>query len=491
MNVKKIIIFILFSTLIFSGCSHSNKDTAVSNEKSTAIGISDNEKKDLVKSIASGKQGTIPFNKGDRIKYMTASRYYELLFEHFDEQELYDSMNESFGLTDEQYVEDYETFWNILRDNYPFWGYLKEQGFDMEQEYSDGLKLIKAYPSAFSLQKLILFTMNEISFTGHLSCISNNSYDDYKKLYTDIYPWNKMYKEKCVIENLEHWEKCDEFTKAWVDHVFDTEDEPQDILDAAQKPDKVCPSILGEIEQGKDYPSNENVLTNVVLDGKCAYLKLNTFVTWNEDKEVIATFMGEIGDCDNLIIDLRGNDGGNDTYWINIVSYLTEEKLSYTKYGLTNITDLNKPFIDANIGVNNLIPISEIPKELEVNQSDLDCATYYSKKVTPVNGATKRCDFDGKVWLIVDSNVYSASENFTMFCKQNHFATIVGSYTGGDGCYMDPINVALPNTGLMFRFSTFLTLNPDGSNNEEKGTEPDILIDDGGNALNTIFEMIS
>ena len=55
--------------------------------------------------------------------------------------------------------------------------------------------------------------------------------------------------------------------------------------------------------------------------------------------------------------------------------------------------------------------------------------------------------------------------------------------TGGDGIGYTPLLFTMPNTGLLWRNSIFYGVNPDGSNNEEYGTYPDILIGDGENAL--------
>ena len=44
-----------------------------------------------------------------------------------------------------------------------------------------------------------------------------------------------------------------------------------------------------------------------------------------------------------------------------------------------------------------------------------------------------------KIFLLVDESVYSASETFAMFCKENELATLIGETTGGDGCGYDPL----------------------------------------------------
>ena len=96
----------------------------------------------------------------------------------------------------------------------------------------------------------------------------------------------------------------------------------------------------------------------------------------------------------------------------------------------------------------------------------------------------------GRIWVLIDEKVYSASENFVMFCKNTGFTTLVGTATGGDGGIADPLLVALPNSGLIIRFSIFYGLNADGSGNEAKGTTPDITIAEDGDALEECFRLI-
>lgn len=86
--------------------------------------------------------------------------------------------------------------------------------------------------------------------------------------------------------------------------------------------------------------------------------------------------------------------------------------------------------------------------------------------------------FDGKIFLLTNEVVYSASEYLAVFCKQTGFATLVGTKTGGDGVGIEPIYIRLPNSGLLLSYSLTHGLNDDGSSNGLVGTEPDIELDD-------------
>lgn len=79
--------------------------------------------------------------------------------------------------------------------------------------------------------------------------------------------------------------------------------------------------------------------------------------------------------------------------------------------------------------------------------------------------------------MLVDDGVFSSSESFAAFCKGSGWATLVGSYTGGDGIGIDPVMVTLPNSGMVVRFPAILGLNPDWTANEEFHTRLNALVE--------------
>ena len=84
--------------------------------------------------------------------------------------------------------------------------------------------------------------------------------------------------------------------------------------------------------------------------------------------------------------------------------------------------------------------------------------------------------FNGKIYLLVDGEVFSSSETFAYFSKATKFATIIGERTGGDGIGTDPLITTLPNSGISIRYTGEMGLNIDGSANEEMRTKPDFEI---------------
>ena len=206
---------------------------------------------------------------------------------------------------------------------------------------------------------------------------------------------------------------------------------------------------------------------------------------FQKDKEVLESFYEQIMDIPNLIIDLRGNSGGSDLYWQDlIVKPNAKAKLTSERYFLFNQSEITENYISA-LGVRKK-EIDELPEPLLSQYKDN--FTHYTTDTETFDAADK--PYSGTIWVLVDDAVYSSSENFVMFCKNTGFATLVGTSTNGDGGMADPILVSLPNSGLIIRFSMFYGLNGDGSSNEENGTKPDIIVTENEDALKKCLEQI-
>jgi len=210
-----------------------------------------------------------------------------------------------------------------------------------------------------------------------------------------------------------------------------------------------------------------------------AYLRLPSFSALYVEKDSagIRAFLKEIRDYRSLIIDIRGNGGGSTNYWQrNIVSLLTDKPLAMKCYVLFRNLEYLKPFLKHKLfygyfslkDIKNLNAGNYAPEYYFPDGSGRYAEIVY--KVMPNDPV----GFRGKIYLLVDDRVFSASESFAAFAKATGWATLVGTDTGGDGIGYDPIPVVLPNSGLIIRFPGEMGLNPDGSINEEVKTAPDV-----------------
>lgn len=98
----------------------------------------------------------------------------------------------------------------------------------------------------------------------------------------------------------------------------------------------------------------------------------------------------------------------------------------------------------------------------------------YDIAITPAPDSLR---YQGRIFLLVDHVVFSASEMFAVFAKASGWATVVGSYTGGDGIGCAPALAVLPNSKMAVNYPVVLGLHPDWTANEETHTIPDILIE--------------
>lgn len=219
-----------------------------------------------------------------------------------------------------------------------------------------------------------------------------------------------------------------------------------------------------------------------------AYIKVDSFKLehYENDKMFLADFFDEIHDIPNLIFDLRENAGGSDLYWQDLlVEPNVREPLSSQRIFLFNDTPYNREYFSDN-GL-QCEPIEKAPELFLTKYHNR--FTHYTVNTTSFEKSDN--PYEGKIWVLTGEKVYSASENFVMFCKNSGFAHLVGVPTGGDGGMLDPMLIALPNSGLIVRFSALYGTNSDGEGNEVCGTVPDTLISEQEDAFEKCKDMIN
>lgn len=352
------------------------------------------------------------------------------------------------GLTPAQRLEDYDFLWSVLEESYPYWGLLEREGLDLDGLCREYREKIRAYDNDVDFYAALTGLMDELGDTGHLLLIGGEGYAGSRTAYQGL-----------------------PSRTTW-DETLNTP------VSARQYP------ILAEFEAATGFSAGQEVgsgsaggdnVTAFFLSDSIAYLKIDSFGAQHieADRRAIQAFYRQLGQCDHLILDITGNSGGSDAYWQELlVAPLLDEPLSMEAYLTVSATPQNQPFLEEAFSPDQLRPIEELP-DLP-NFVDRDRMTHFITDTTTVQPAEERAPFHGsRIWLLVDGDVYSASEKFAYFCKETGFATLVGASTGGDGLGCDPVFCALPNSGLIFRYSMMYGLNPDGSSNEEFGTQPD------------------
>ena len=134
---------------------------------------------------------------------------------------------------------------------------------------------------------------------------------------------------------------------------------------------------------------------------------------------------------ENLIIDVRGNGGGNDHYGATLVSYIANSSFGY--FNSIEVTNAYEGYGD----------IEEIAgKRYMLSHQDL------------AEQQPKKDRFAGKVFILADGGSFSTTADFVSISKNIGAATIVGLETGGGACGNTSGNsksITLKNTGIAMR----------------------------------------
>lgn len=380
------------------------------------------------------------------------------------------------NLTTEQKLSDFDTLCGILNESYPFWQEAEQAGIDQEALYNTYRAGMEETKTDIAFFKNIGYFLKEFKGLGHLSVLDGSMYRLYMDAISDsdrlLSPGEKQ-KIQPLREVLENPVSKNTYEQLDQSHTG-------------------FRSIIGLKEEYKSQAAEAGVrpsqLTTAIYKEKhTAYMKISSFELGNyeADKAILTDFYSQIGDVPNLIIDLRGNSGGSDVYWKELlVQPNAKERYISQRYYLFCPNETTKTYLSA-VGIQQE-DISVLPEPFFSRYRDR--FSYCTTDRTAFEAVDN--PYRGRIWVLIDEKVYSASENFVMFCKNTGFATLVGTATGGDGGIADPLLVALPNSGLIIRFSIFYGLNADGSGNEAKGTTPDITIAEDGDALEECFRLI-
>ncbi|HHY34844.1 MAG TPA: hypothetical protein GX510_04305 [Firmicutes bacterium] len=227
-----------------------------------------------------------------------------------------------------------------------------------------------------------------------------------------------------------------------------------------------------------------NVYTAVLAGGSVGYVQITSFMNM---EPALRRFFQEARDLPVLIIDIRGNRGGLSTYWEKaIVAQLAAEPVSCTYCVTWRTGEYVQPFVEAKI---SRMLVERISKQALVEKAGPGLAANIPPEalgddfVDPclirarVLPAADSVRYRGKIYLLVDDLCFSAADGFASFCKATGFATVVGTWTGGDGIGFTPAPVLLPNSGIAVQFPVVMGLNPDFSANEETHTCPDVMVE--------------
>lgn len=238
----------------------------------------------------------------------------------------------------------------------------------------------------------------------------------------------------------------------------------------------------GDIEDIELY-EKPNLELEKLEDG-IGYIRIKSMADFDlleEDYIEIKNFLEGTKDFNKLIIDIRGNIGGQDTYWKNLVELLAKEPLEAKYYSLFkdgHRYDRDPYKVEDATVITNLD--SSISNRLADGiKEEYDYYKEYPIRIEPLEAGEGLggLNFKGDIYLLVDGDVFAQGENFASFSKDTGFAKLVGERTGGNRIFEKVPIFDLKSTRFTVSYSRELGINEDGSINMVTGTEPDTKVE--------------
>lgn len=377
-------------------------------------------------------------------------------------------------LTKKEMIEDFNYVFNELKENYPFFDVLKrKKNVDFLGNYNKYLQRIEKAKNDQEFIEKMTEIIGELD-NSHAKIADKNYVDYILKYYANNWNSPSIYYEflnlnKTVVRNRYNLKG----------------------VQSSQKPKGNKRKSLSILEN--------NSSSNMTLDTSVkdiAIIRIKQMLDpefIKEDEEILNEFLRNKHLYKALVIDIRGNSGGNMEYWQKfLLPKLLKNQKEVSNHLFFKDSQRAKIILaDETLNIEKVSNVDLSAIKLE-HAEDLKKFDYYIRNTIVVNPdeSDKNNAYEGKIFLLVDKNVFSAAEGFASFMKNSKVATLVGQDTGGDGITLGVINDVMPNSGLVFTYTNTLGYSPDGNINAEDKTEVDIKSDSYRNSIDTIEEII-
>ena len=363
-----------------------------------------------------------------------------------------------FNLSKDDYIEDFNFAYNSLKEHYPFF------------EVNKKLYGIDCLANKEKYEAYIAESKNDADFFSRM----NEVLSELNNLHTQLVP---------SYMGLEYYISYYSNPKCTWRHDIAKIYEKDDVRRRYNINNEVIENVINQYIKSDDEVNktySKNLMTENIIKDKLAYIRISSLIGMeyiNQDRDIVINYLNEIKDYPFLIIDIRGNGGGDSRYWAYfLLPNIIDKKYETKNYLLIKSGELNKKIIEQmnfNKDVKTFLDKASFSRDVKDILKDFDGYLAFDSIIEPSEDSIH---YKGRIYLLVDNGVYSSAEMLASFCKETKLATLVGSRTAGDGIGFDPMQVALPNTAFVLRFSNNMGLTESGSINELDQTMPDIIV---------------
>lgn len=258
--------------------------------------------------LVSCNRGDLPGKKQSESGQVQASSVAPVASSKVAEEQLEAAVS---PLTVEQRLEDFDYMWKIIEENYPFLEVNKrlngEDWLANKEEYRNKIAAVKTDDEFLRRMRFVLSRLNN----GHTNFIAKEEYPWFLNTYVQAgfgyEPWINVFQQPNVLARYNQ----------------------KPLADQQSSNDIVNDMNSGEAgsQPGK---TSGNVKKVIIEPDQIAYLGMRSFGgnLMEMDCAEIRDFLKQVKDYKTLILDIRGNGGGNSNYWrINMVPLLINKPI--------------------------------------------------------------------------------------------------------------------------------------------------------------------
>jgi hypothetical protein len=229
--------------------------------------------------------------------------------------------------------------------------------------------------------------------------------------------------------------------------------------------------------QSSKYKEHEDPFRLEILEANTAWLDIDRFYAYPNEpdfKKFLKAIFEEIqkNNISDLVIDLRGNEGGNESWGIELYKYLAKSPFSY----YDRISVKKKEKLDFDAKTSFLFKLASM-----FNKNGENGREFTLQKGLKTQKPHKNA-FRGNVYLLLDGQSFSVTTEFASRFKSEKRGTIIGTETAGGYAmntsgFFSIVNLPHSKIDLGIPLLGFHMAGLTESNPKDRGILPDYAIE--------------